>query len=96
MVFSLGSSFYTCALKFPQGCLDGYQVSGVSGAADTLYETTKFTIVANEISPQSSLRTQRAQRLFQILFLSVLSDLCGERLCFFFDQTGYCLGRGLR
>jgi hypothetical protein len=38
------------------------------------------------ISPQSSLSTQR---LFKAFFLSVLSELSGEPLCFFFDQTGH-------
>jgi len=41
-----------------------------------------------------SVSPQRAQRLLKILFLSVLSDLCGERLCFFFDQTGCFLAGG--
>jgi len=36
----------------------------------------------------------RAQRLLKILFLSVLSDLCGERLYFFFDQAGCFLAGG--
>jgi len=43
----------------------------------------------------SPLRAQRAQRLFKILFLSVLSELCGERLWFFFDQIGRFSGRRL-
>ena len=30
------------------------------------------------------------------LFLGVLCELCGERLCFLFDQTGSFFGRRLR
>jgi hypothetical protein len=47
-----------------------------------LYETTYIRISPRCISPQRSLSTQR---LFKAFFLS---DLSGEHLCFFFDQTG--------
>ena len=43
----------------------------------------------SDISPRCILpqRTLSTQRLFKTFFLSVLSDLSGEHLCFFFDQT---------
>jgi hypothetical protein len=40
---------------------------------------------SRRISPQS---TRRSQRLSKIFFLGVLCILCGELLCFLFDQTG--------
>ena len=44
----------------------------------------------NPISVQgiSHRRACRTQRLFKAFFLSVLSELSGEPLCFFSDQTG--------
>jgi hypothetical protein len=44
---------------------------------------------SRRISPQS---TRRSQRIFKIFFLGVLCDLCGELLCFLFDQTGSIFG----
>jgi hypothetical protein len=43
------------------------------------------------ILPQS---TRRSQRLLKIFFLGVLGDLCGELLCFLFDQTSSFLADG--
>jgi hypothetical protein len=47
---------------------------------------------SRNISPQ---RTRSSQRLFKIFFLGVLSVLCGELLCFFFDLIGRFFGRRL-
>ena len=60
----------------------GPGVSGVSGNAETSWNLMPFS---RSISPQS---TRRSQRLFKIFFLGVLCELCGELLCFLFDQTG--------
>jgi hypothetical protein len=64
-----------------------------SGGADTLYETAWNQMsFSKSISPQS---TRRSQRLFTIFFLGGLCELCGELLCFRFDQTGSFFGQRL-